>query len=178
MIQRPRLPFLVLLLPLLLVPAAAPLRGQDHPNVEKGFNPERTFQAGDVDHVNLFNGNLLLTIPLGQSYPVGGGLSYRLSLVYNSQLWEFQTRADQLLMTEFTQGRPSRRANAGLGWTVSLGRLFAPESEGNDTLVWVYVSPDGAAHNFYARLHHGDPEDAGDSGEVWDAAQRVQYTRD
>jgi len=57
-----------LLLPVL--PASA-----EHPNHAQGFRPENTYELGAIENVNLFNGNLTLTIPIGPSYPVGPGLS-------------------------------------------------------------------------------------------------------
>ena len=45
-----------------------PLAAQQHPNVERGFSPEKLYQFGDLDNVSLFNGNLNLTIPLGRRY--------------------------------------------------------------------------------------------------------------
>jgi RHS repeat-associated protein len=58
-----------------------------HPNQARGFNANGVYSAGDVDHVNLFNGNLTVTIPIGQPYPVNGRLSYSFTLVYNSNPW-------------------------------------------------------------------------------------------
>lgn len=39
--------------------------------------------VGDIDRVNLFNGNVTVTVPLA-SYDVGAHLSYSFTLVYNS----------------------------------------------------------------------------------------------
>ena len=64
----------------LAVPAAA----ETHPNLATGFQADKAFAAGGVDSVNGFNGNLVITLPIGGSYPVGAGLSYGLTLVYNS----------------------------------------------------------------------------------------------
>ncbi|MGD2115133.1 MAG: hypothetical protein PVG07_08770, partial [Acidobacteriota bacterium] len=40
------------------------------PNHAQGFEPRNTFELGDLEHVNLFNGNLTLTIPIGPAFPV------------------------------------------------------------------------------------------------------------
>jgi RHS repeat-associated protein len=58
-----------------------------HPNQARGFNANGVYSSGDVDHVNLFNGNLTVAIPIGQPYPVNGQLSYSFTLVYNSNPW-------------------------------------------------------------------------------------------
>ena len=47
------------------------------PAMERGFNPDNVYEIGEIDQVNLFNGNLTAAIPLGPSYQVGGGFSYR-----------------------------------------------------------------------------------------------------
>jgi hypothetical protein len=141
--------------------AAAQAPAQDHPNVAKGFHPAGTFAVGDLDNINSFNGNLILTLPLGQKYPVGGGLSYGLTLVYNSQVWELQDYGGLL------QSIPLRASNAGLGWMVSLGRFKPLESDPDALSRDTYMSPDGARHALYPTLHEGDTPSSG-----------VQYSRD
>ncbi|MGD2115747.1 MAG: hypothetical protein PVG07_11875, partial [Acidobacteriota bacterium] len=42
-----------------LVHAPTPLPAQP-PNHARGFEPRNTFELGDLEHVNLFNGNLTL----------------------------------------------------------------------------------------------------------------------
>src|ERR1043165_5210110 len=58
-----------------------------HPNQARGFNANGVYSTFDIDHINTFNGNLVVTIPIGQTYPVNGKLSYSLNLVYNSNVW-------------------------------------------------------------------------------------------
>jgi RHS repeat-associated protein len=147
----------------LLLLATLPAVAQQHPNTARGFNGG--FGAGDVDSVNPFNGNLVIRIPIGQGYHVNGNLSYQLGLVYNNNVWDYQ-QYDDGTMT-YTQALPNRTANAGLGWTVSLGRLNPPTSTDVDTTRTVYLSPDGSLHTFYPTLHEGE------TGVV-----AAQYTRD
>ena len=131
--------------------ALVPARAQQHPNVAQGFGASGSFAAGDVDSVNLFNGNLVITLPLGQRYPVNAGLSYGLTLIYNSQVWEHQIYGGS------TQALPYRTSNAGLGWTLSLGRLNPPYTPGDfETVRDTWMSPDGARHTFYPTLHEGE----------------------
>ena len=166
----------LLLLPLLLSALAAPLAADDHPNTERGFAAEKAFSVGEVDSVNVYNGNLVLTIPIGGTYPVGGALSYGLTLVYNSKAWDFQERETPTGLI-YTQALPQKTANAGLGWTLTLGRLIPPGQLGNDTDLWVYLGADAAEHVFYPTLHAGDAEEAGDNPNT-PALQTVSYTRD
>ena len=84
------------LIPLLILLASLglPAVAQQDPNVALGFKPETAFALGDVDNINLFNGNLVVTLPLGQRFPAGGALSYGLTLVYNSEVWTVWERFD------------------------------------------------------------------------------------
>jgi len=170
-----------LLPPLLLIallPLAVPGAAQIHPNTAAGFPVEQSFHVGDVDSVNLFNGALTLTIPIGGSYPVNGGFSYNLKLVYNSSSWQFKTAeytfpGNPTLFR--TQAYPSPCSNAGLGWRVSFGR-FNPPCLSVDPLppgVLDYQDENGTDHVFYPTLHAGDAEDAPVAG-----VSDVEYTRD
>src|SRR5947207_10906821 len=73
---------------------AAHLSAQEHPNLAKGAGANITDPFPEGDAVNLFNGNIVIAIPLGQSYPVNGGLSYTLTLYYNARPWEWRSRCD------------------------------------------------------------------------------------
>ena len=128
---------LALVLLLALVPVR--LAADTFPTQERGFQAEKAFHVGDFDTVNEFNGNLLLTIPIGGSYPVGGGLSYGLTLIYNSNAWDFEQTASAT-----TQAIPVRRANSGMGWRLSPGELLEPTDPANETNRWVYADASGA----------------------------------
>ena len=133
------------------------LLGVAHPHLERGFSPEKVFEVGDIDHVNIFNGNLAITIPIGGEYPIGGGFSYQLTLVYNAKLWEWTTKCgdpDGKGNQCFSFPEPNRHTNAGLGWELSLGRFDAAGSTFGS-----YIGPDGAEHPFFPDLHTGDPTD-------------------
>src|SRR5215213_827900 len=138
-----------LLVLIFLLPCA--LLADTFPSQERGFQAEKAFHVGDFDTVNLFNGNLVLTIPIGGAYPVGGGLSYGLTLIYNSNVWDYEETASAT-----TQALPNRRSNAGMGWRLSLGELLEPTDPSNESTRWVYVGADGAEHTFYDYLHQGE----------------------
>lgn len=131
---------------LVLWPAA--LDAQQHPNLERGFAPEKLYQFGGIDNVNVLNGNVALTIPIGMAYPAGGNLTYALTLTYNSKLWDIEERARPLPNPPYVQALPNRRANAGFGWQLSMGRLVPPLDPTNNTdlFAWLYVGPDGSEH--------------------------------
>jgi RHS repeat-associated protein len=163
----------------LLVALAAPGWADIHPNTAGGFPVDQSFHVGDIDNVNLFNGALTVTLPIGPSYPVNGGFSYGLKLVANSNPWIFQliqsTDPNGNPVT-YTQAIPNPCSNAGLGWRVSLGRFNPPcqVADVNNMLPGpVYQDEMGTDHVFYPTLHRDDREDAPVSGFT-----DVQYTRD
>lgn len=128
-----------------------------HPNLARGSGPDKTMERYDWDSINLFNGNLSVSIPLGIEYPITENFSYGFKLNYNSNIWDLDQPSGAVVAT------PVKNSNAGLGWDLSFGRLLAPYANGFQTGKWVYVSPDGTMHLFYSTLHHdlteSDPQD-------------------
>jgi RHS repeat-associated protein len=186
--------------------ATLPAFADPHPNTEGGVNVNQIFQVNGIDNVNLFNGALTVSIPLGISYPVNGPVAYQLHLVANSNAWDFWSQVAPDLITTYTESAPSHCSNAGMGWRVSLGAVAYgnhPYSQGDTFPNYavcadltsdpndgpngtggayaVYEGPDGAQHLFYATLHPGDPDDffngVQDTVQLPDT-QNVQYTRD
>jgi RHS repeat-associated protein len=123
-------------------------------NYDRGFAPDKVYQYGELDHVNHFNGNLVLTVPLGPSFPLKS-TSYQLTLVYNSSIWDsmqvypieptnpcYINTGNCLQLWSF----PGRRFNAGIGWTLSLGRQFEQYDVEGGSSGPIYQSPDGGDH--------------------------------
>ena len=142
---------------LALLALAAAAKADVHPNIQSGFPVEQVFQVGEIDNVNLFNGALTLTIPIGPTYPVGGGFSYGLKLIYNANPWRYDTVF--LNNDPFTQGIPSECSNAGLGWRVSLGQLDPPcqMPDVNGVQDLIYQDETGTDHLWYETLHAETP---------------------
>jgi len=134
-----------------------------HPNTEGGVAVDRAFQSGEVDNINLFNGSLTVTIPLGNAYPVNGPLSYRFLLSYNSNPWTYASRVPPEGSPTYTHSTPSPCSNAGLGWRVSFGAVGASTCNSTDdtatSAAETYEAPDGSQHLFYSTLHPGEPVD-------------------
>jgi YD repeat-containing protein len=125
----------------------------EHPNDSHGFSADHVYSVHDVDTVNAFNGNMIIRIPIGPEYKVNGLLPYRLSLTYNSHLWHFVDNTSAFDTTDNIVATPPGTDNAGLGWRLSLGKLYDqgdPDSISNTS--WVYQSGDGADHQFYDTL--------------------------
>lgn len=152
---RPAVIVVTLLLSIILLPSSARSQKQS-PSNERGLNAS-AYAADSIDNVNLFNGNLSLTIPIGSTYNAGGPLSYGLKLYYNSNVWDF--RIDNRPSAPTGQDRqalradPDPAANAGVGWRLSFGELYAPDAPHNEEGRWVYVSPDGSRHKFFDTLN-------------------------
>jgi len=123
--------------------------------------PGSMMRLSGPDNINLFNGNLSLSIPLGQTYPVSDTLSYSFVLRYNSNIWDFTEGWDGEVVV---QAHPAFFSNAGTGWRLSLGDLLAPGdwyNTGNPSNAWVYLAPDGSSHRFYSLLHRGEASGGG-----------------
>ncbi len=134
----------------LVLGISLPLSAGEEPIEERGFSAESVYQMGEIDSVNLYNGNLTLSIPLGPTYPVNN-LSYGLHLTYNSNAWDVHdvpnpsfNPADcergRCAAMELTYPLPNSLSNAGLGWTVTLGQLHPPTEESS-----IPPPPPGAA---------------------------------
>ena len=133
----------LLLLALFTIAVAAPaVAQQQYPTLQKGVQPEKLYHFGEIDNVNVFNGNLVITIPVGMSYPLNGSLSYQLTLSYNSKAWDFYEFGNVV------RSRPSVRSNAGIGWIIGMGRFIPNTEPTNLTSHHVYEGPDGGDHLF------------------------------
>jgi hypothetical protein len=70
--------------------ASAQTNYDTSPSAQTGVQVYGSYFATDIDTIGLFNGNLHLSIPLF-SLP-GRELPYGLSLVYNAQKWESDSK--------------------------------------------------------------------------------------
>jgi hypothetical protein len=126
------------------------------PNNARGF-ADKSFHMGDLDSVNVFNGNLVVRLPIGGAYPVGPSLKYQLILTNNSKVWDYEYVAFSEGPNDPERKRraiPERESNSGLGWSLSLGRLIPPRAEtlttpGNG---WIYLGSDGSQHEFFGNV--------------------------
>jgi RHS repeat-associated protein len=144
--RRDRRNFLILaLLPVLLVlPWAASWAQNENETV--GFQSNHLFAEGQFgENIDILNGGLNLTIPIGQRYQVTQNLGYQLNLTYTSKVWR----------AGFLNGMaPIRQGNVGLGFSLNFGRIYRDvvqiDSSGANSAEckWYYVSADGNEHPF------------------------------
>ncbi|HPW56979.1 MAG TPA: hypothetical protein PLP31_14705, partial [Thermoanaerobaculaceae bacterium] len=143
----------VVALVLVALASVASLAAEAHDApLERGFAADRVFALGDIDHVDLSSGNVVLTIPLGISYPVNGGFSYSMKLIYNSSVWDFEEGQTTRICYDGPiayycrdlMAFPARQSNAGMGWSLSLGQLLDENDPRNPRIGgFTYVAPDG-----------------------------------
>src|SRR5688500_3975883 len=109
----------------LLLFLATVATAQQHPNIERGLLPDKSYQISDIDSVNLFNGVVNVSLPLGPQYPVNGTLSYRFMLSYGTNSWEtaewdeeIETQQPPITVTR-RWAFPARKMTGGLGWNLT-----------------------------------------------------------
>lgn len=144
-----------------------PKSGDDFVTRARGFLSHALYASDGFSTVNLFNGNLNQAIPLGSEYRVGPSLSYSLTLHYNSTAWDFEEGSclyrggipPEIKKGYFQMSVPAWSDNAGIGWRLSLGRLFEPDQRPYNLLgtQWIYEAPDGARVSLYSQLLPGIP---------------------
>src|SRR5258708_7857913 len=145
-----------LIAPAVFLCAASAVLAANNPNTAKGFQPGQLYQFGDLSHVNVFNGNLNLSLPIGQRYPVGGNLAYGLTLSYAGNNWatSFRERevpdVDGILHTKIFYHMVPSAPNAGIGWYLSSGGQLGNPSPTVPGSIWTYMTPDSAQYEFSA----------------------------
>ncbi|MEM9292275.1 MAG: RHS repeat-associated core domain-containing protein [Acidobacteriota bacterium] len=148
---------------------------QVHPAFERGFSSETAYEVQVDFSVNLFNGNLSFSLPIGPRLVAEGELTYGFTLAFNSSLWRYDTIVQ--ICDASDDGTPTNEAlpasafNAGLGWTLTGGELYAPgDFPYVDSTQWQLLSGDGALRAFHNKLHENESPSSLEEG--------VFYTRD
>ncbi len=134
----------------LLVVSACALRGalpaQQLADNNRGFPPNSTFATSGIDHVNLFSHNVVVTLPIGPTYPIGAGLSHQIRLTYNSQLWNPSAACnDPITGAEISGVYVVGSPLVGAGWRLDFGWI-------GGGIIPEYTSPEGARHQFLQNL--------------------------
>jgi len=129
-------------------------QAQSFPSQARGLGAEVTYQGGQVGQVNLFNGGLTIPLAIGQRYPVGPALSYGITLVYTSNVWdhELQTCTTASGTERYYLPEIDPEANTGAGWRIQLGQLIPPGGPGGR---WRHLGSDGSERGLYPELHPG-----------------------
>jgi len=112
-------------------------------NETVGFQTNHLFESGAFgESIDILNGGLNLSVPIGQQYQVTSSLGYGLTLSYSSKIW----RADGIDGTN----QLVHEGSVGLGFNLHLGRLYRDVTQaGNHAdCKWYWVTPDGNEHPF------------------------------
>ncbi len=58
-----------------------------------GFKANNVYHdLGSVDHVNIYNGDTGVVIPLGPTYPLGPGVTWQLKAYNSAKMWTYDQR--------------------------------------------------------------------------------------
>jgi RHS repeat-associated protein len=85
------IPALLSILPVILLLSCSSVSAQEQKTPDRGFTPGGSYSLGDIETINTTNGNLMLNIPVAALPPGRGGLSAKISLFYNSKLYDPHT---------------------------------------------------------------------------------------
>lgn len=128
----------------------SPLRAQNNADVALGLTPYQSFHGGDIDAVNLTNGNLFVKIPL-ISYPQRGGkLNLGFSFVANGK--DAQTKQvcpPKLACFYYWTVGPAQNSVLGIVQDQAVGQLqtWVPASGGQPGYtVFGVLSADSSTH--------------------------------
>lgn len=127
------------------------------PNIQQpdetlpGFKSQQVYDFSGADSVNLFSGDVHVTVPLGPEYPLSSGLTWRLAAHYSSKFWHMfrydSGTTDALCNREVfvSRAQVAGYSTIGVGWTLELGSVRPFEEKVSAAS---YKSPDGARHGF------------------------------
>ena len=148
--------------------AARAQSGPDNdPDVAPGY-VNSVFHHGQVDSINLYNGQLTIPISLGPTYPVGPKLKFQAVVTYSSRKNDYghpTIQPPDYVYYPFA-GNPA----LGHGWEFTLGAI-KPCKQGN-TGGYCYFGADGSQHMFNQGSKTGDGSQLYLSGsgpfDMWD----------
>jgi RHS repeat-associated protein len=130
-----------------LVTSSSVGRGQSGPDNDPDGAPgyvNSVFHHGQVDSVNMYNGQLTIPISLGPSYPVGPKLRVQVILTYNSRSVDYGAPTTQ--SSEFFYRPLVGNPSLGSGWELTLGAI---KNCKHGTITGVcYFAADGSQHMF------------------------------
>lgn len=149
-----------------------PAQAAADPVNARGYDVSQVYHGyAELDSVNSFNGNLMLSIPLGQTFKTNGTLSYAFKLQYNSNLWDMRQwervgtddipkQSEWTRPTGTTEAYESPEFNAGLGWRLSVSGTLKhnvfPVNPHNTIVPEDYIDGSGAAHRLESRELHSN----------------------
>jgi len=114
-------------------------------NETVGFQSNHLFESGVFgENIDVLNGGLNLSIPIGSRYQVSQYLSYQLQLAYSSKVWDHTTYSGSNPVDKLMG-----RSSMGLGFRLHMGRIYKDVElvgPGKRQCTWYLVTPDGNQH--------------------------------
>jgi len=122
-------------------------------NETVGFQSNHAFESGHFgENIDVLNGGLHLTVPIGAKYQVNDRLGFQLTLSYNSKIWDYSDYHSDITTTV----RPYNESPTGIGFTLNLGRLLQDTHERVCTdnveckmRTWKWIGADGNQHDVW-----------------------------
>src|SRR5947208_1808054 len=122
-------------------------------NETVGFQSNHMFQSGHFgEDIDVLNGGLHLTVPVGPKYQVNDRLGYQLTLSYNSKVWDYS----DYRASDTTSVKPYNEGPFGIGFTLNYGRLLQDVHWRVCTggvecwmMTWKWITPDGNQHDVW-----------------------------
>ena len=96
----------------------------DDPNYARGLDPEQYFQNFGNEDINVLNGNLSLSFPIGLNLKHNGNLSLQLRLHYNSKIWATEIKPLEGLPDQQRVAYLEGRSPVGIGFNLHLGKVY------------------------------------------------------
>jgi len=155
----------------LCIAGASAARAQSGPDNDPDAAPgfvNSVFHHGQVDSINLYNGQLTIPVALGPSYPVGPNLKFQAVLTFNSRSTEFGQPTAQV--DRYVYQPLAGNSALGQGWEFTLGAIkFCKHGKAGGVC---YFGPDGGQHMFNQGSRTGDGSQLALSGagpyDMWD----------
>jgi hypothetical protein len=141
------------MVPLCLLLLAQSVAGQAPREALPSFKADQVLDGLGVDNVNVYSGDVQLTVPIGPEYSLGSGITWRLTANYSNHLWNLYsyscgTPQEPCFHPPVIQhGVLAGRSTLGAGWSLNVGYITGkviPSPSGKDGPR--YHSPDGSVH--------------------------------
>ncbi|MCD4654873.1 hypothetical protein K8T06_13180 [bacterium] len=124
-----------------------------------GFDSTFGYYKSANESINMQTGNVILNIPVSPVYPgpEGAGLDLQLNMVYNSNIWRYETSEHNsnecydITYNALVDIQSMYYSSVGFGWRLHMGRLFRLAkwlSGGCQSIQYYYEDPSGATHDF------------------------------
>ncbi|MCK6683176.1 MAG: hypothetical protein L6R30_12260, partial [Thermoanaerobaculia bacterium] len=125
---------------------------------------DKVFDVSGFDRVNLFSGDLQLTIPIGPEYPVTAGFTFQLSANYSSKFWHMvrpECGPSELGCGNEWAGRANVIGDPalGVGWSIGGGYVEEWIPPGNGLPRRWLQTANGTRQDFGVALEASDGSD-------------------